>query len=218
MRIQSIFQLFITIATINGAKLPSYQKKMVDIIKPRCLIIPGCGCSPVKDANWYLWMKNKLIESEVFSEVILEDMPDPTDAKEVVWLPFILNKLKADENTVMIGHSSGAEASMRFLEKNRLKGCVLVSACHTDLGSESERLAGYYNRPWDWTKIKSNTEWILQYHSTDDPFIPISEADYVADNLKSEYFRFEDKSHFFAPKDVESAHVVEDIIRKLSST
>lgn len=213
MLIRSIFQLLLTVATIHGAK---FQKKMSDTIKPRCLIIPGCGCSPVTEANWYLWMKDKLVESELFSEVILEDMPDPVDAKEIIWLPFILNKLKADENTVMIGHSSGAQASMRFLENNRLKGCVLVSACHTDLGSESERLAGYYNRAWEWTNIKNNSEWILQYHSSDDPFIPIKEADHVAENLSSEYFRFEDKAHFFAPKDVDTAHIIEDIIRKLS--
>ena len=142
-------------------------------------------------------------------------MPDPVDAKESIWLPFILNKLKADSNTVMIGHSSGAQAAMRLLENNALKGCVLVSACHTDGGMESERLAGYYNRPWKWDKIKSNAEWILQYHSSDDCFIPMAEADHVASNLNTEYFRFDDKSHFFAPKDIESSNMVADIVRKL---
>ena len=160
-------------------------------------------------------MKEQLTESGAFSEVLLEDMPDPVEAKEKIWIPFILNKLKADANTVMIGHSSGAVAAMRLLENNKLKGCVLVSACHTDLGVESERLAGYYNRPWKWDTIKSNTEWILQYHSSDDPFISMEEANHVAANLSSECFRFEDKSHFFAPKDVESSNIVGDILRKL---
>ena len=189
---------------------------LLEIVKPRCIIVPGCGCSPVYSANWYKWMKEELVESNVFSEVLLEDMPDPVHAKEKIWVPFILNKLKADANTVMIGHSSGAVAAMRLLEKNTLKGCVLVSACHTDLGSESERLAGYYNRAWDWESIKSNTEWILQYHSTDDPFIPMAEADHVASNLSSDYKRFEDKSHFFAPEDVQSANILADILLKLA--
>ena len=42
----------------------------------------------------------------------------------------------------------GAEAGMRLLETTRVLGLVLVSACHTDLGVESEREAGYYSRPW----------------------------------------------------------------------
>ena len=75
---------------------------------------------------------------------------------------------------------------MRYLETDRILGLVLVSACHTDLGMESERISGYYSRPWEWDKIRSNAEWIVQYHSIDDPFIPIEEARHVAKNLKSE--------------------------------
>lgn len=185
-------------------------------MKPRCIIVPGCGCSPVSRTNWYSWMKERLDDSGAFSEVLLKDMPDAVDAKEKIWIPFILGNLKADANTVMIGHSSGAEAAMRLLENNSLLGCVLVSACHTDGGIESERLAGYYNRPWKWESIKSNSKWILQYHSSDDPFIKIAEADHVASHLSSEYYRFDDKSHFFAPEDVESANIVNDILRKIS--
>jgi predicted alpha/beta hydrolase family esterase len=162
-------------------------------------------------------MKTQLIESDAFSEVLCEDMPDPVAAKEKIWIPFILNKLKADSNTIIIGHSSGAEAAMRLLENSKLKGMVLVSACHTDLGVESERLAGYYNRTWEWEKIKSNADWILQYHSSDDPYIPINEADHVATNLSSEYFKFNDKSHFFSPKDIERANIVGDILRKIKN-
>ena len=158
----------------------------------------------------------KLVESGAFSEVLSEDMPDPVDAKEKIWIPFIVNKLKIDENTVIIGHSSGAEAAMRLLENHKLLGMVLVCACHTDLGSESERAAGYYNRTWEWETIKSNANWILQYHSSDDPFIPIAEANLVAEKLSSEYFKFEDKSHFFAPKDIERANIVGDILKKIN--
>ena len=94
-------------------------------------------------------------------------------------MPFILGELGANANTIVIGHSSGAEAALRLAEQQRLAGVVLVCACHTDLGEASEREAGYYSRPWLWEDMKSNTPWILQYHSTDDPFIPVAEARYV---------------------------------------
>jgi hypothetical protein len=57
--------------------------------------------------NWYGWLYDELVQSELFAEVILENMPDPIEAKEVIWLPFIQNILNADDNTIVIGHSSG---------------------------------------------------------------------------------------------------------------
>jgi len=37
-------------------------------------------------------------------------MPDPLKARESKWVPYILDTLQCDENTVLIGHSSGAGA------------------------------------------------------------------------------------------------------------
>ena len=38
----------------------------------------------------------------------LKEMPDPVYAREKEWIPFILNELGCDEDTVLVGHSSGA--------------------------------------------------------------------------------------------------------------
>ena len=183
-------------------------------MKPRVIILPGNGCTPVRDVNWYGWLENILMNSDLFSEVLLRDMPDPIEAKESIWIPFIENVLGVNENTIVIGHSSGAVAAMRLLEKHNILGCVLVSACHTDLGCESERISNYYSRPWDWDLIRSHAQWIIQYHSTDDPFIPREEADHVAANLHSEYTCFENRQHFFTPKDIQ--HIIDDLKAKLA--
>ena len=121
--------------------------------------------------------------------------PDSVLARSKYWLPFI-KELGADENTILIGYSSGAEAAMRFTEDNKVLGTVLVAACYTDLGIEGERISGYYDYPWKWEKIKSNQKWIIQFGSKDDPFIPIEEARFVRDRLTSEYYEFENKGHF----------------------
>ena len=91
--------------------------------------------------------------------------PHPSPRLGVPWgwpnvglaqIPFLLDTLQVDEHTIIIGHSSGAVAAMRLAEKQPVLGIVLVAACHTDLGMKSERVAGYYSRPWLWDKIKEN--------------------------------------------------------------
>lgn len=90
---------------------------------------------------------------------------------------------------------------MRFLEDHSVYGLILVSACHTDLGMASERISNYYpgddgSNPWKWDEIKKHAKWIVQFHSTDDGFIPIEEARVVAEKLGSEYFEQDDRGHY----------------------
>ena len=49
--------------------------------------------------------------------------------------------------------------------------------------------AGYYSRAWQWEKIKANAQWITQFHSTDDPFIPPVESRHVAQSLRLQVSR-----------------------------
>ena len=104
------------------------------------------------------------------------------------------------------------------MENQSLLGCLLVCACHTDLGCESEAAAGYYNRPWRWDRIVANAGsiGIIQCHSSDDPFIPMTEASYVAQQLSSEFHQFDNRSHFFCDEDIDSMlDILIDKIRNL---
>ena len=131
--------------------------------------------------------------------VKLENFPDPYEAKESIWLPFIHDELaNGSENIILIGHSSGAEASMRYMEKYKVVGTILVSACWTDLGEPSETISGYYNHPWEWSKMSENADWIIQFGSTDDPFIPIEEMRLVAKEVGTEYIEYTSHGHFMS--------------------
>lgn len=72
---------------------------------------------------------------------------------------------------------------MRILENHKVLGVVLVSAYYTDLGDSLERGSGYFNRPFDWDKMKSNAKWIIQFHSKDDHLVPVTEARHVHENV-----------------------------------
>ena len=159
------------------------------------VIIPGNGAGDVTAANWYGWAQRKLDAMDGV-KCVLRNMPDPIVAKESIWIPFMRDELGCNEDTIIVGHSSGAEAAMRFAETYTVKSIVVVSACVTDLGDENEAASGYYNRPWKWEKIIANTEWRVQFGSTDDPFIPWSEQQQVADGMKSELHKYEDMGHF----------------------
>jgi hypothetical protein len=52
-------------------------------------------------------------------------MPDNYDAKASVWMPYMRDVLKCDADTVLVGHSSGAEVLMAMMRNNR-EYCVVA--------------------------------------------------------------------------------------------
>lgn len=93
-------------------------------------IIPGNGAGDVFHANWYGWAHKQINKMENIS-CDLQNMPDPITARESIWIPFMRDHMGCDEDTIIIGHSSGAEAAMRFAEKYKVKGIILVSGNFT---------------------------------------------------------------------------------------
>ncbi|MDD5147028.1 MAG: alpha/beta hydrolase [Candidatus Daviesbacteria bacterium] len=167
-----------------------------------------------KHQMWFAWLKEELEKLGI--EVIAKDYPDAYLCRANYWLPFI-KKLGADENTILVGHSTGAIAAMRFAEENKILGSVLVGSYYTDLGDSEEKASGYFDNPWQWEKIKNNQKWIIQFHSTDDPWISNDEAHVVHEMLTSELHEFHNQGHFGAdrPK-MEFPELLEAIKQKLN--
>lgn len=148
---------------------------------------------------WFPSIKSALEEGGI--ECITPDFPDPAKARASIWLPFIEQVLKAGEDDILVGHSSGALAAMRYAETHQLGGLVVVSAYHTDLGYESERETGYFDTPWDWEAMKANTGIKGQFASTDDPWIPIAEPRLIHEAVGTDYHEFTDQGHFIGSAD-----------------
>lgn len=172
-------------------------KKDLNKAQVKIIFIPGNGGGDIRrNDKWYGWVATKLEESGL--EVICQNFPDPIKARKKYWIPF-LEKLGADENTVLIGNSSGAVAAMSYAQNHRILGSILLAAAHTDTGLESERISGYFDNLWEWESIKDNQQWIVQFHSKDDPLVPVEEGRYVHQKLGSEYIEFENEGHFGYP-------------------
>lgn len=181
-------------------------------MKEKAILIHGNGgCT--QDSFWLPYVARELKNLGI--EVIAKDFPDSKLARAQYWLPYI-TELCADENTILIGHSSGAIAAMRYAENHKILGSVLVSAYHTDLNDTEEKQSGYFNHPWDWKKIKDNQKWVIQFASTDDPWIPIEEARLIHNKLNSRYFEYENEGHFGIPNDKkEFPEIIEQIKKAL---
>lgn len=171
----------------------SITSQATDLSKMKIILIHGNGGSTA-DNHWFPVIAEQLKKSGL--NVINCQFPETYFAYAHVWLPFLKNVLQADENTILIGHSSGTVAAMRFAEKNKIFGSILVGSYYTDLGFPTEKKSGYFDDPWNWDAIKNNQHWVIQFASIDDPWIPIEEPRFVRDHLDSEYYEFTDQGHF----------------------
>ena len=177
----------------------------------KAILIHGNGGCTASDF-WLPWVEREL--SALGIEVINQTFPDHIKARARFWLPH-LEALGADEETILIGHSSGAVAAMRYAETHRLLGSILVGVCHSDLGDAFERASGYYEAKWQWERIRDHQQWMAIFNSTDDPHIPIAEARFVAAELRCSYYEFTDRGHFVNQHDF--PELVDLVRRKLTA-
>ncbi len=180
------------------------------VVAAKAILIHGNGGSTAGDI-WLPWLEREL--AALGLDVINQTFPDNRKARARLWLPH-LETVGADENTILVGHSSGAVAAMRFAESHRLLGSILVGVCHTDLGDRFEAASGYYDAEWQWQRIRDHQQWIAIYSSTDDPHIPIAEPRFVAAQLRCSYFEFTDRGHFVDAR--QFPEIVDLVRRKLS--
>jgi len=175
---------------------------------PNVVIVHGNGGLTAEDL-WYPETKAELEAAGL--EVVTPTMPDNVRARASEWLPFMSKVLNIGEETIVVGHSSGAVAAMRYAETNGIYGSILVASSHTDLGITSEAQSGYFDKPWDWESIRAHQNWIVQFAAPNDPYIPIEEPRHIAEQLGSEYHE-KLRGHY---EDIVFSDIADVIIDKL---
>jgi uncharacterized protein len=162
-------------------------------MKPRIIFIHGNGTTNWA-SPWAVWFKKELEKAGYPTH--FETFPDSIKARSTYWLPFLKEEIKAGENDVIVGWSSGAVATMRYCEENKILGSVLVSPCYTDLGDDLEKQSGYFDKPWDWQKMKQHQLKTVLVYGDDDPFIPQEEFAVIAKELNTEVIEVKGGKHF----------------------
>ena len=167
----------------------------------RVVFVPGNGGCSTREL-WFPYVQEKLEGQDV--EVVAAEFPDPELARASYWLPFLKEELQVDENSVIVGHSSGAIAAMRYAEEYPILGSILVGSYYTHLNLETEKQSGYFDKLWKWEQIRKNQKWTVIFASQDDPWIPIEEARFLHQQLQCEYHEFTNQGHFGGDYDKQS--------------
>ncbi|MEI6850695.1 MAG: alpha/beta hydrolase [Candidatus Saccharibacteria bacterium] len=162
----------------------------------RFLILHGTDGSP--EINWFMWLKGVLIGKGY--EVWLPQLPNSDKPNAKIYNDFILSNSKFifDENTILIGHSSGAVEILSLLqnlpESSKVTASILVSAFKDSLGWNS--LNGLFKEPFNFELIKKHCDNFIFIHSDNDPYCPIEHAEYLAKQTDGKLIKFEGQGHF----------------------
>lgn len=157
-----------------------------------CLILHGTGGSSKE--NWFPWLKDELTKLGIKTEVpdfSHSDTPELTD-----WLDH-LKDYQINENTILVGHSMGSVLMLRLLEQGtKIKAAFLVAAFAHDLGWDVLRDSNFFNEPFGWETIKSNSDHFEVFTSKNDPHLKIEDGAEVANNLGVENQVLDVYKHF----------------------
>ena len=133
-------------------------------------------------------------------EVLAHDLPHTDEPEIDEWLTE-LNHAKPDEGTILVGHSRGCSAILRWLEQlpkgKKVAKVILVAP---SLGDSKISAKGFYGKPYDYTKIRQHCGLFTIIHSKDDAVVPFTSGQKNANDLSAKFIALNGFGHFDGPK------------------
>ena len=151
--------------------------------------------------KWYPWLGEEV--RKLGYEFIAPNLPKADNPVMEEWLNE-LDNADPDENTILVGHSRGGVAILRWLEKQpvgkKVKKVILVAANSgrlKDKAIKNESNYGFYTEEgYDFKKIKSHCDTFVVLHSKDDTWVPFSAGERNAKGLSARFLQFDHVGHF----------------------
>lgn len=150
----------------------------------RVFMIHGYGGFP--EEGWRPWLKRELEKRGM--EVHVPAMPDTHHPRVDAWVMKMQAEVgHPDKDCIFIGHSLGCIAILRYLESlpkdERVGKIFLLAGFYEDLGERYSKIRNFTEKPVDWTSVLSHGAAFHVIHSDDDPAVPLSFAQRLADHL-----------------------------------
>ena len=164
-------------------------------------------------SNFFPWLRDEL--HKLGHEVIVPDLPSPEKPDPEEWTKTLVEEVGTiDHETIILGHSLGGAAALRFLEAAEVtstpKACILVA---TPWMIKSDDLRGFFMSELDFDVLMWKASKFVVVHTRDDKVIPFDHAEKYADVLHATLVeRNNGEGHF---KDKEQYPVLLDILKKV---
>jgi hypothetical protein len=166
------------------------------MIMKNALILHGTGNN--SQGNWFPWLKKELEKDDW--KVWVPDLPDSKNpsVKKINEYIFANKDWQFNEESILVGHSSGAVAILGLLQKLpddiQVNKCYLIGSFKDDFGLE--HLSGLFTKPFDFAKIRKHAKKFILIHSDNDPYCPLDHAEYLSRKLDGELIVIKGQGHF----------------------
>jgi predicted alpha/beta hydrolase family esterase len=155
----------------------------------RAVILHGTDGAP--EHNWFPWLKAKL-EAAGY-QVWIPLLPGNHTPNREVYNDFLFSGDWDFTDNIVVGHSSGAVSVLNLLMDRRCpkaKLVLMVSAWAEDVPNgydeDTEQFANLFPPDgFDFEIIKRKADRIEFLHSKNDPYCPLEDAKYLADELSA---------------------------------
>ncbi|MFH1444755.1 MAG: alpha/beta fold hydrolase [Candidatus Peregrinibacteria bacterium] len=158
------------------------------------------GVGGNSEENWLPWLKKQLETEQC--RVVVPDFPHPDHPTLVEWSEhFRQYEELVDEQTIFVGHSLGGAFALRLLERmpKPIRACFLVASVWGVMGNQFDpQMETFTVSPYDWKTIRKNSNNFSVIHADNDPFIKLSQAEELAQNLGTEVALIHDGGHLNA--------------------
>jgi len=165
-------------------------------------LIHGWGGNP--NESWFPWLKEELKKRNISLEI--PAMPNTDKPKISEWTDKIKETVRnPNKEVVLIGHSIGCQAIMRYLERldNNLKiGEVIFVAGWFHLTEEvwDEEYTKEIAKSWletliDFKKVKEHANLFITINSNNDPYVPLEDVKIFEKKLNAKVIILEGKGH-----------------------
>lgn len=149
-------------------------------------------------SHWFPWLKSEL--EKMGYRVWVPDLPHAERPNVKRYTEFINSgkEFEFNEETIIIGHSSGAVAILGILQ-NLTKGVKvnsvhLVGSFKDNLGRDE--LSELFDNPFDFEIIKTKSGKFIFFHSDDDPYCPLEQAKFLVEKTNGELVFLPGQKHF----------------------
>lgn len=167
-------------------------------MKKKVFVIHGWGGSP--DGNWFRWLEKELSMRNY--DVYVPAMPNAESPVKDEWLLRMENIIgKPDGDIILVGHSLGVIAILRYLEQllenEKIGLAVLVSGFLESLGIPE--IENFITPAVDYAKIRKKARKFIAINSDDDEYVPLPVGRDMAQKLGAEFIVMKGAGHIMAP-------------------